>query len=47
MAAEEYRSADKVKPDYRQAKPVNRAESKIYDSSKDSEIFSQLKSSSD
>ena len=29
MASEELRSADKAKPDYRQAKPINRIDSTI------------------
>ena len=48
MATEEYRSADKTKPDYRQAQPVNKVDAKIiYDSTKDSEVLSQLKSTQD
>jgi hypothetical protein len=48
MASEEIRSADKTKPDYRQAQPINRVDSRIiYDSAKDNEVFSQLKSTQD
>ena len=48
MSTEETRAADKTKPDYRQAQPTNKVDAKIiYDSVKDSEVFSQLKTTQD
>jgi hypothetical protein len=42
MATEELRAADKTKPDYRESKPINKADN-IFDNSRDSSVVSELK----